>query len=132
MTKGNLQRQYSLHCEVAGQALFFIIIESSIKSLTYFYLYLFWLLVEHSVIVQNSIVIRYLTWKITIRTFLKKWLLIFWCICACVSEIRVFQLSVFVQFCTLCPWHCMPSHHFVYICWQQCTFFSFCFSSHYE
>lgn len=101
MPKGDLQRQYSLCCEVAGQAQSFTVIELSIKPLSYLYMYLFWLLIEHSV-VWNSILIRYLTLKITIRTFSKILLLIFWCICACVSEIRVFQLSVFVQFCTWC------------------------------
>lgn len=41
MAKGDLQRQYSLSCEVAGQAQSFTVIESSFKPLTYLYLYLF-------------------------------------------------------------------------------------------
>lgn len=102
MPKGDLQKQYSSCCEVAGQVRSSTVIELSIKPLSYLYLYLFWGLIEHTVIVWNSILIRYLTLKITIRTFLKILLLIFWCICACVSEIRVFQLLVFVQFCTSC------------------------------
>lgn len=103
MAEGDQQRQYSSHCEMAGQAQSVIVIESSIKPLTYLYLYLFWMLIEHSVIVRNSILIRYLTLKITIRTFSKKLLLIFWCICACVSEIRVFQSSVLGQFLYFMP-----------------------------
>lgn len=136
MPKDDLQRQYSSCCEVADEAQSVTVIESSVKPLSYLYLYLLWLLVEHSVIVWNSILIRYLTLKIRIRTFSKILLLIFWCISACVSEIRVFSIVCicavfyFMQNCTLCPWHCMSSHHFVYICWQQCIFFSFCFSSH--
>lgn len=89
MAKGDLRRQYSLGSEVAGQAQSFTVIESCIKPLTYLCLYLFWLLVEHSVIVWNSNLIRYLTLKITIRTFSKRLLLIFWCICACVAEISL-------------------------------------------
>lgn len=94
MAKGDLQRQYSSGCAVAGQAQSSTVIESSTKPLIYLYVYLSWLLVEHSVIVWNSYFGKIFENNRTLSQIL---LLIFWCICACVSEIRVFQSFVFVQ-----------------------------------